>query len=70
MTCQWKIEVDKGKVGKGVEEGKSVYRPKQNRSLLKDLFLYKKNQGKRSRKQHLLKEAIRKIAYKQIMWRV
>ena len=29
-----------------------------------------KKQGKRSRKKHLSKEAIRKIAYKQTMWRV
>ena len=29
-----------------------------------------KKQGKRSRKKHLSKEAIRKIAFKQTMWRV
>ena len=32
-------------------------------------FVPIKNQGKQSRKKHLSKEAIRKIAYKQIMWR-
>ena len=39
------------------------------RALLKHLFLYK-NQGKLSRKKHLSKEAIRKTAYEQIMWRI
>ena len=29
-----------------------------------------KKQGKRSRKKHLSKEAIRKIVFKQTMWRV
>ena len=29
-----------------------------------------KKQGKRSRKEHLSKEAIRKIVFKQTMWRV
>ena len=29
----------------------------------------KKSQGKRSEKKHLLKEAIRKIKYKQMMWK-
>ncbi|MBA1446783.1 MAG: hypothetical protein FE835_18145 [Gammaproteobacteria bacterium] len=33
-------------------------------------FVPLKKQGKRSRKKHLSKEAIRKIAYKQSMWRV
>ena len=32
--------------------------------------LLKKKQGKQSRKKHLSKEAIRKIVYKQAMWRV
>ena len=36
---------------------------------LKHLF-YIKNHGKRSRKKHLSKETIRKIAYKQMMWRI
>ena len=33
-------------------------------------FVPLKKQGKRSRKKHLSKEAIRKIAFKQTMWRV
>ena len=33
-------------------------------------FVPLKKQGKRSRKKHLSKEAIRKIVYKQTMWRV
>ena len=35
-----------------------------------DQFVPLKKQGKRSRKKHWSKEAIRKIVYKQIMWRV
>ena len=35
-----------------------------------ETFVPIQNQGKRSRKKHLSKEAIRKIAYKQIMWRI
>ena len=35
-----------------------------------DKFVPLKNQGKRSRKKHLSKEAIRKIVFKQTMWRV
>ena len=35
-----------------------------------DKFVLLKEQGKRSRKKHLLKEAIRKIVFKQTMWRV
>ena len=35
-----------------------------------DKFVSLKKQGKRSRKKHLSKEAIRKIVFKQIMWRV
>ena len=35
-----------------------------------ETFVPLQNQGKRSRKKHLSKEAIRKIAYKQIMWRI
>ena len=35
-----------------------------------DQFVPLKKQGKRSRKKHLSKEAITKIAYKQTMWRV
>ena len=35
-----------------------------------DKFVPLKKQGKRSRKKHLLKEAIRKIVFKQTMWRV
>ena len=35
-----------------------------------DKFVPLKKQGKWSRKKHLSKEAIRKIAYKQTMWRV
>ena len=35
-----------------------------------DKFVPLKKQGKRSRKKHLSKEAIRKIAFKQTMWRV
>ena len=35
-----------------------------------DKFVPLKKQGKRSRKKHLLKEAIRKIVLKQTMWRV
>ena len=38
---------------------------------IKDNFVpLKKKQGKRSRKKHLSKEAIRKIVFKQTMWRV
>ena len=33
-------------------------------------FIPLRKQGKRSRKKHLLKEAIRKIAHKQMLWRV
>ena len=35
-----------------------------------ETFVPIKNQGKWSRKKHLSKEAIRKIAYKHIMWRI
>ena len=35
-----------------------------------DQFVHLRKQGKRSRKKHLSKEAIRKIAYKQTMWSV
>ena len=35
-----------------------------------DKFAPLKKQGKRSRKKHLSKEAIRKIVFKQTMWRV
>ena len=35
-----------------------------------DKFVPLKNQGKRSRKKHLSKEAIRKIVFKQTLWRV
>ena len=35
-----------------------------------DKFVPLKKQGKRSRKKHLSKEAIRKIVLKQTMWRV
>ena len=35
-----------------------------------DQFVPLKKQGKLSRKRHLSKESIRKIAYKQTMWRV
>ena len=35
-----------------------------------DKFVPLKKQGKRSRKKHLSKEAIRKIVFKQTMWRV
>ena len=35
-----------------------------------ETFVPLKNQGKRSRKKYLSKEAIRKSAYKQIMWRI
>ena len=35
-----------------------------------DKFVPLKKQGKRSRKKYLSKEAIRKIVFKQIMWRV
>ena len=35
-----------------------------------ETFVPIKNQGKRSRKKYLSKEAIRKIACKQIMWRI
>ena len=34
-----------------------------------DKFVPLKKQGKRSKKKHLLKEAIRKIKYKQMMWK-
>ena len=35
-----------------------------------DKFVPLKKQGKRSRKKHLSKEAIRKIVFKQTMWKV
>ena len=35
-----------------------------------DKFVPLKKQGKRSRKKHLSKEAIRKIVFNQTMWRV
>ena len=35
-----------------------------------DQFVPLRKQGKRSKKKHLSKEAIRKIAYKQTMWRL
>ena len=35
-----------------------------------DKFVPLKKQGKWSRKKHMSKEAIRKIVFKQIMWRV
>ena len=35
-----------------------------------DRYLPMKQQGKRSKKKHLSKEAFRKIRYKQNMWRV
>ena len=35
-----------------------------------DKFFSLKKQGKRSKKKHLSKEAIRKIVFKQTMWRV
>ena len=35
-----------------------------------DTFFPLKKQGKRSRKKHLSKEAIRKIVFKQTTWRV
>ena len=35
-----------------------------------DSYVPMKNQGKRSKKKHLSKEAFRKIRYKQNMWRV
>ena len=35
-----------------------------------DIFVPLKKQGKRSRKKHLSKEAIRKIVFKQTVWRV
>ena len=38
--------------------------------LIKIKFVPLKKQGKRSRKKHLSKEAIRKIVFKQTMWRV
>ena len=34
-----------------------------------DKFVLLKKQGKRSRKKHLSKEAIRKMTYKQTMWK-
>ena len=39
-------------------------------SIIDQFVCLKKKQGKRSRKKHLSKEAIRKIALKQTMWRV
>ena len=39
-------------------------------STIEQFVPLKKKQGKRSRKKQLSKEAIRKIAYKQAMWRV
>ena len=39
-------------------------------SIIDQFVPLEKKQGKRSRKKHLSKEAIRKIAYKQTMWRV
>ena len=38
--------------------------------MIIDKFVPLKKQGKRSRKKHLSKEAIRKIVFKQTMWRV
>ena len=35
-----------------------------------EIFVPFRKQGKRSRKKHLLKEAIRNIAHKQMLWRV
>ena len=35
-----------------------------------DKYVPLKQQGKRSRKKHFSKETIRKIAYRQTMWRV
>ena len=37
--------------------------------VINKCVLLKKNQGKRSKKKHLSKEAIRKIQYKQVMWK-
>ena len=39
-------------------------------SIIDKFVPLKKKQGKRSRKKHLSKEAIRKIVFKQTMWRV
>ena len=39
-------------------------------SIIDKCVPLKKKQGKRSRKKHLSKEAIRKIVFKQTMWRV
>ena len=39
-------------------------------SIIDTFVPLKKKQGKRSRKKHLSKEAIRKIVFKQNMWRV
>ena len=39
-------------------------------SIIDKFVPLKKTQGKRSRNKHLSKEAIRKIAFKQTMWRV
>ena len=39
-------------------------------SIIDQFVPLEKKQGKRYRKKHLSKEAIRKIAYKQTMWRV
>ena len=39
-------------------------------SIIIDRCVPLKKQGKRSRKKHLSKEAIRKIVFKQTMWRV
>ena len=39
-------------------------------SIIGTFVPLKKKQGRRSRKKHLSKEAIRKIVFKQTMWRV
>ena len=44
--------------------------PKYEIESIIDKYVLLKKQGKRSRKKHLSKEAIRKIAYKQTMWKV
>ena len=44
--------------------------PKYEIKSIINKFVTLKKQGKRSRKKHLSKEAIRKIMFKQTMWRV
>ena len=68
---QWRRNFNKGKykVLKNKTATECYTLKYEIEGIIENLFPLRK-QGKRSRKKHLSKEAIRKIAHKQMLWRV